>query len=170
MVKVELDNHDAVLCAAYAAEMCFHTRQARGWKHHGGSSSRPFGRIFGDYVLGQLAEKALSRHFGMRFEPPVLGDYKSADLGGLCEVKAADHPRSGLPVYKSQFHDAKLMSFVRMEKFTAHLMGWIFGRDAKEVWTWEPTWDTPCYRVDPKYLNPIETMPMDGRKFTREWK
>ena len=110
----------------------------------------------------------MSKYFGMEFKPPVLGDYESADLGGICEVKASDHPKSGLLIYKSQQHDEKLYTHVRFNGFTAHLMGWIFGKEAKGPMVWKPKYDTPCYRLDTKYLNPIETMPMDGRRFVKE--
>jgi len=167
MLEVKLDKHDAVLCAIYAAEIRWHNHSVGAKKHHGQSSSRRFGEIFGDFVLGQLAESALSRHFGIAFEAPVLGDYSSADLGGLCEVKASDHPRSGLLIYESQWNPEQLYTFVRMSGFNASLMGWVFGKDAEKVWTRPPNMDTPCWRVDPAHLEPIETMPMEGRKFVR---
>ena len=168
MRTVDLNESEVVLCSRYAAQQICFSRSRGATRHHGGSSSRRLGGIFGDYVLGIMAELAVSKYLGMEFKPPVLGDYESADLGGVCEVKASDHPKSGLLIYKSQQHDEKLYTHVRFDGFTAQFKGWIFGKEAKGPMVWKPKYDTPCYRLDTKYLNPIETMPMDGRRFVKE--
>ena len=169
MTEIKLEKLEVYRCACHAVEQVWHADAVGAKKHHGGTSKREWGTIFGHYVLGGMAELALSRHLGIPWEP-TLGDYESADLSGLCEVKASANPYSGLLVYKSQQHDEKLMTHVRFKGFTAKLMGWIFGKEAVPHLVWQADWDTPCYRMDPKYLKPIETMPMDGRRFVRERK
>jgi len=169
MTEIKLEKLEVYRCACHAVEQVWYADAVGAKKHHGGTSKREWGTIFGHYVLGGMAELALSRHLGVPWEP-TLGDYESADLSGLCEVKTSAHPYSGMPLYKSQYHPEKLMTFVRFDKFTANLMGWIFGKEAKEVGEWKDNWDTPCWRVDAKHLKPIETMPMDGRRFVRERK
>ena len=171
MAIVQLEKYDAVLCSAYAAQFCWNAHRIGAKKHHGYTSSRNFEQTMAHYFVGCMAEAACCRHYGMRYDLNLDGLH-SADLDGLCEVKGSTHKRSNLLIYDSQYHPDKLMVHVRlMDDFKANLVGWIFGREAAEVWEERDSkrggFDTPCKLVRWQHLKPIESMPMDGRRFAR---
>lgn len=86
----------------------------------------------------------------------LVGDYDSADVGGLVEVRTCRRPWHCLILHHGDRDDAPFVLVCAKDAPTFKLCGWLFGRDGKHEEYWkDPAGGRPAFFVPADVLRPM---------------
>lgn len=113
---------------------------------------------------GALAELAVSKAFNLpwtgRFYPIQTWDkwkHEGNDVGKL-EIRSTDRSNGRLICHPNDKDDSPYLLVLSHDSPFFHLVGWVFGKDAKNSLYWRTNVPKPCYMVPQENLKSISSL------------
>jgi hypothetical protein len=108
------------------------------------------------HVLGAIAELTLARHLDVFWSGTIGTINAVADVGGCYQVRATDRRNGKLITHKKDNNDQPfVLAYVLLPD--VHLVGWLWGSEAKFPGFWREDVPHPAYFAWP--VHEIETLP-----------
>lgn len=118
---------------------------------HGGPRSTQKG-VIENHVVGALGEYAVARWVNMFWD---IGKFGTRDVGGCIDVRGC-LGRSGSLIVHPEDPDDVPFVLVHLDLPHCHLVGWLFGREAKQdKWWTDKGTGRPAFFVPPGELRPM---------------
>jgi len=106
-------------------------------------------------INGAIGEMMLAKYLGI-YWAGAIGDKLAADVGKYYQVRATDHPYGKLIAHPSDV-DWQPFVLARILLPEVHLVGWLWGGDAKQDEFWKTDVREPAFFAFP--VNGMETLP-----------
>ena len=108
------------------------------------------------HILGAIGEQALARYLGVFWSGTIGTVHASADVGGCYQVRATER-QSGKLIAHDDDKDEQPFVLARVLLPDVHLVGWLWGHEAKQSKFWRTDVPYPAFFAWP--VRDIKTLP-----------
>jgi hypothetical protein len=111
------------------------------------------------HILGAIGEQALAQHLGVFWSGTVGTVHASADVAGCYQVRATERA-SGRLIAHDDDNDLQPFILARVMLPEVHLVGWLWGHEAKLAKFWRADVPHPAYFAWP--VHDMATLPNEA--------
>lgn len=147
-----LDPFEAFLAGLVGYKRMYRVRAKQWMNQPRGHAADPWGV----HIDGAMAEALVAKHTG-KYWHAVSANFKDMPDAGDLEVRHTRYANGAILLHETDKDDRKYVLVAGLWP-NMRIVGWIWGRDAKQQKYWKDGIDRPCFWVEQSELNSNESL------------